>query len=49
MGISDRSKSIRIPLNVAKDGCGYLEDRRLGANLDPYLVTEIICRTICQN
>ncbi len=46
-GISDRGKSIRIPLNVAKEGCGYLEDRRPASNLDPYLVTEIICRTIC--
>ena len=46
-GISDRGKSIRIPLNVVKEGCGYLEDRRPAANLDPYLVTEIICRTIC--
>ncbi len=48
-GISNRGKSIRIPLNVAKEGCGYLEDRRPGANLDPYLVTEIICRTVCVN
>ncbi len=46
-GFSDRGKSIRIPLNVKSDGCGYLEDRRPGANLDPYLVTEIICRTVC--
>ncbi len=46
-GFSDRGKSIRIPLNVKSDGCGYLEDRRPGSNLDPYLVTEIICRTVC--
>ncbi len=45
-GISDRGKSIRIPLNVFKDKCGYLEDRRPAANLDPYLVTEIICRSV---
>lgn len=48
-GISNRGKSIRIPLNVSKDGCGYLEDRRPASNLDPYLVTEIICRTVCTN
>ena len=48
-GVSDRGKSIRIPLNVKTDGCGYLEDRRPGSNLDPYLVTEIICRTVCAN
>ena len=46
-GISNRGKSIRIPLNVAKEGCGYLEDRRPAANLDPYLVCEALCKTIC--
>lgn len=46
-GISDRGKSIRIPLNVYKDRCGYLEDRRPGANQDPYLVCEKICSTVC--
>ena len=46
-GISNRGKSIRIPLNVAKEGCGYLEDRRPAANLDPYLVCEVLCGTIC--
>jgi glutamine synthetase len=48
-GISNRGCSIRIPLNVNKDGCGYLEDRRPAANLDPYLATEIIMRTVCLN
>jgi glutamine synthetase len=48
-GISDRGKSIRIPLNVNADGCGYLEDRRPGANLDPYLVTEKIMDTVVLN
>jgi glutamine synthetase len=46
-GISNRGRSIRIPLNVAKEGCGYFEDRRPAANLDPYLVCESLCRTIC--
>lgn len=46
-GISNRGKSIRIPLNVAKEGCGYLEDRRPGANLDPYLVCGELCNTVC--
>jgi len=45
-GKCDRSSSIRIPLNVLKDGCGYLEDRRPSANMDPYLVTERILKTI---
>ena len=46
-GISHRGKSIRIPLNVAKEGCGYLEDRRPSANLDPYLVCDALCKSIC--
>ena len=45
-GKCDRSSSIRIPLNVLKDECGYLEDRRPAANMDPYLVTERILRTV---
>jgi glutamine synthetase len=46
-GISDRGCSIRIPLNVNLAKCGYLEDRRPASNLNPYLVTEIMIRTIC--
>ena len=46
-GISNRGKSIRIPLNVVKEGYGYLEDRRPAANLDPYLVCNALCKTIC--
>lgn len=45
-GNCDRGSSIRIPINVLKDGYGYLEDRRPAANMDPYLVTERILRTI---
>ena len=44
-GVSDRGKSIRIPGNVYKNRYGYLEDRRPAANLDPYLVTNIIMET----
>ncbi len=46
-GISNRGKSIRIPINVAVEKCGYLEDRRPGGNANPYLVTEIMLRSIC--
>jgi glutamine synthetase len=46
-GHSNRGASIRIPLNVAKDGFGYLEDRRPGANADPYRVATILIKTIC--
>lgn len=45
-GISNRGCSIRIPLNVNKEGCGYLEDRRPAANLDPYLVTHKIMESV---
>jgi glutamine synthetase len=48
-GVSDRGRSLRIPRHVANQGCGYLEDRRPAANLDPYLVTERIMRTCCLN
>ena len=46
-GKCDRSCSIRIPLQVCNNKCGYLEDRRPAANMDPYLVTEIMVTTIC--
>jgi glutamine synthetase len=45
-GISNRGCSIRIPLNVSKEGCGYLEDRRPAANLDPYLVVEKLMSSV---
>ncbi len=46
-GVGDRGASIRIPLHVAQKGCGYLEDRRPGANADPYVVSSRILKTIC--
>lgn len=46
-GISDRGCSIRIPLSVAKQGYGYIEDRRPGANADPYEVAALLMETIC--
>ena len=46
-GISNRGKSIRIPLHVANNKCGYFEDRRPAANLNPYLVCEKICSSVC--
>ena len=47
-GVSDRGASIRIPLQVEKQGYGYLEDRRPGANSDPYLVTMMLIKTTCE-
>lgn len=46
-GISDRGASVRIPLMTAKDGKGYLEDRRPAANMDPYLVCAKLIETVC--
>lgn len=45
-GVSDRGASIRIPWQVARDGKGYMEDRRPCANIDPYVVLERIMRTV---
>jgi glutamine synthetase len=46
-GIADRGSSIRIPRPVAQKGYGYFEDRRPGANADPYLVSARISATVC--
>lgn len=46
-GVSDRGASVRIPWQVARDGHGYIEDRRPNANMDPYMVTKLITETVC--
>jgi glutamine synthetase len=46
-GISNRGASIRIPREVAVKGYGYLEDRRPGANANPYEVSSALIKTIC--
>lgn len=48
-GVANRGASIRIPRHVAENGHGYLEDRRPGANCDPYRVCTAILRTVCIN
>ncbi len=45
-GVSDRGASIRIPLQVSQEGCGYLEDRRPAANADPYQVADVLLDTV---
>jgi glutamine synthetase len=45
--VSDRGASVRIPWQVAKEGKGYIEDRRPNANVDPYVVTRLITETVC--
>ena len=47
-GVSDRGASIRIPWQVARDGKGYLEDRRPNANADPYVVAALLTNTCCE-
>ena len=41
-GIGTRHTSIRIPIQVAKEASGYLEDRRPAANIDPYDATSAL-------
>ncbi|XP_067129977.1 glutamine synthetase 2 cytoplasmic-like [Centruroides vittatus] len=45
-GVANRSASIRIPCHVEKQQCGYLEDRRPSSNCDPYIVAEILVKTL---
>uniref|UniRef100_A0A8R1I5K6 glutamine synthetase n=1 Tax=Caenorhabditis japonica TaxID=281687 RepID=A0A8R1I5K6_CAEJA len=45
-GVANRACSIRIPRQVAEEGCGYLEDRRPSSNCDPYLVTAMIAQSV---
>tara|TARA_A100001015_G_C15040768_1_gene739524 strand:+ start:3554 stop:4603 length:1050 start_codon:yes stop_codon:yes gene_type:complete len=46
-GVSDRGASVRIPMQTATDGYGYLEDRRPSANMDPYQVCRVLIETVC--
>jgi glutamine synthetase len=46
-GVADRGCSIRIPRSVSMKNCGYFEDRRPGANSDPYQVAYMIVETVC--
>ncbi len=46
-GVGHRGASIRIPQPVAQKGYGYFEDRRPGANADPYRVVACLIRTVC--
>lgn len=47
-GVGHRGASVRIPQPVAAKGYGYLEDRRPGANANPYEVAAILVETICE-
>ena len=45
-GVSNRGASVRIPWQVETQGKGYIEDRRPNANMDPYVVTQLIVETV---
>ena len=47
-GVADRSASIRIPSTTKRNQCGYLEDRRPAANIDPYICTSLLLETVCE-
>ncbi len=47
-GDGHRGSSVRIPKSVTENGCGYLEDRRPGANADPYMVAALILSSISE-
>lgn len=46
-GVAHRGASIRIPLSVHLNGHGYFEDRRPGANANPYDVASALIDTVC--
>lgn len=45
-GNADRGASVRIPMGVEQSGSGYFEDRRPGANADPYRVAARLAATV---
>ncbi len=46
-GVADRGASVRVPRQVREAGHGYLEDRRPGANSNPYEVCSELMRSVC--
>jgi len=46
-GVGTRGTSCRLPNQVNKDGKGYLEDRRPGADADPYLISSRLFASCC--
>ncbi len=46
-GVANRGASIRIGNENSKNKKGYFEDRRPSSNMDPYLVTGMLFKTIC--
>ena len=44
-GVGKKNVSVRIPGEVARNGCGYIEDRRPASNADPYAVLAAIVKS----
>ena len=47
-GIASRGTSIRVGIETHQNKCGYFEDRRPAANMDPYQVTAAIMSNVLQ-
>ena len=45
-GVGDRTASIRIPNSVKDNNTGYLEDRRPGSNIDPYVIAYLLIKNL---
>ncbi len=46
-GVANRGASVRIPRTTEKDNCGYYEDRRPAADIDPYIVGSSLFSITC--
>jgi len=44
--VGERNCSARVPYNVSKAGYGYIEDRRPGANCNPYAVANYLIKMV---
>ncbi|XP_077558349.1 glutamine synthetase, mitochondrial-like [Haemaphysalis longicornis] len=44
---SRRAACVRVPQSTVSDGRGYLEDRRPGANVEPYRAMQALVQTLC--
>ena len=44
--VAGRDVSVRIPKDTALSGCGYFEDRRPSANMDPYVICGEILKAV---
>ena len=40
--------TVNSAIQTAKEGKGYIEDRRPNANADPYVITTLMTNTVCE-